>query len=61
MKNTKNWSTIDALGAIFAIFTTLDTWLVDTIDIVGNADIVDTVDIVDTDDIVDTVDIGTSF
>ena len=25
-KNTKNWYTIDALGAIFAIFTSLDTF-----------------------------------
>ena len=25
-KNTKNWYTIDALGAIFAIFTILDTF-----------------------------------
>ena len=25
-ENTKNWYTIDALGAIFAIFTILDTF-----------------------------------
>ena len=28
MKNTKNWYTIDALGAIFAIFTILDTFTI---------------------------------
>ena len=27
-KNTKNWYTIDALGAIFAIFTILDTFTI---------------------------------
>ena len=27
-KNTKNWYTIDALGAIFAIFTILDTFAI---------------------------------
>ena len=61
-KNTKIWYTIDALSAIFTIFTILSQYfyntyiskyliisqnIVDTIDIVGNADIVDTVDIVD--------------
>ena len=28
IKNTKNWYTIDALGAIFAIFTILDTFAI---------------------------------
>ena len=41
----KSRHTIDALGAIFAIFTILISQ--NNADIVGNADIVDTVDIVD--------------
>ena len=28
LKNTKNWYTIDVLGAIFAIFTILDTFTI---------------------------------
>ena len=45
-KNTKNWYTIDALGAIFAIFTIL-------LQTVGNVDTVDNVGIVETVDKVD--------
>ena len=41
----KSRHTIDALGAIFAIFTILISQ--NNADIVGNVDIVDTVDIVD--------------
>ena len=52
-KNTKKWYTIDALGAIYAIFTILDTltilvqYLYNSLENLISQNVVDGIDIID--------------